>query len=77
MVKITISPECFIRAQANKGKLEIVFVPDEEVRQFFGGDTEEITLGFTSDNPADDAEKVDKYVKEGHEIVLEAEGKLL
>lgn len=78
MTRITISPESFIRAQVNENKLEIVFVPTEEVRQFFGSDNgEEITLGFEAKNPEDDAYSINKYVKDGHDLVLEAEGKLL
>lgn len=78
MTRITISPESFIRAQVNEDKVEIVFIPTEEIRQFFGSDNiEEMTLGFESKNPEDDACTINKYVKDGHDLVLEAEGKLL
>ena len=78
MTRITISHECFVRAQINENKVEIVFIPTEEIRQFFGSDNiEEMTLGFETKNPEDAAYSINKYVKDGHDLVLEAEGKLL
>ena len=78
MVEITISHESFVRAQVNENKVEVVFIHTEEISQFFGSDNiEEMTLGFEAKNPEDAAYTINKYVKDGHDLVLKAEGKLL